>query len=138
LYNLNNSTKKSPHRQEELKISKSLISYLVNKYQLGNKFISGENFLKDHDFFLTRFFNETDYSTIFIDHNKKSTFEFKLKNPRTRTYNINEYLNTFFTKRGTVLVFKMTVDLKKSNNNLPKTFYFLHAKTFKIKIKIEI
>ena len=113
LYNLNNSTKKSPHRQEEFKISKSLISYLVNKYQLGNKFISGENFLKDHDFFLTRFFNETDYSTIFIDHNKRNTFEFKLKNPRTRTYNINEYLNTFSPKEEKVLVFKLTVDLKK-------------------------
>jgi hypothetical protein len=46
LKNLDNSTKKSPHRREEFKISKSFRSYLEDFYELGYSFSCGSQFLK--------------------------------------------------------------------------------------------
>ncbi len=86
------------------------------------------------DFSLTRFFNEseTDYSTIFIDHNKRNTFDFKFKNPRTRTYNINEYLNTFSPKN---VVFKLTVDITIFKCNFKADLIINARLNYKIKYK---
>ena len=50
---------------------------------------------------------------LYIDSNQKSTFEFRLNNPRSRSYYINERLDKFLLKEETSLIFKFTVDLKK-------------------------
>ena len=135
LAQLNNSTKKSPHRSDEFAISKGFRSYLEKKYGLEYAFRSGDKFLKvgfkfflrvvvvlfiwfylikkDHDFEVKRFFNKTDYTTILIDSDQTSTFQFKLQNLRTKSYNINEKLDKLTVKGETVLLFKLTVDNKK-------------------------
>ena len=62
---------------------------------------------------MKRFFNKTDYTTILIDSDQTSTFQFKLQNLRTKSYNINEKLDKLTVKGETVLLFKLTVDNKK-------------------------
>ena len=110
---MGNSTK-SAQRQNEFKLSSSLFSHLEKNYGLTNSFTNGESFLKEEGLFEKRFFNKTDFSAIFQDKLKQSTFVFRSKTPRNTEYIVNENMERFKPpKEDKILVMKFTVDLKK-------------------------
>ena len=112
---MTSSTKQSAHKKNEFVLSRRLCLYLEQKYEISSNFINAEEFLKDNNFFLKRYFNRIDYSTIFKS-DKQSTFKFKLIQPRQKTYQINKNLEIFQPpKDDKKLIFEFTIDHKKNN-----------------------
>ena len=100
LSNLTNSSKRSLFVKERYEASAKFSHYLADRYNLGNTYICGDNFLKDHSFQLNRYFNERNYTTIFIDEHNVSSFKFKLAKPRRKSFHINSKMEkaTFIGK----------------------------------------
>ena len=82
LKKLTSSTKKSPLIVAKTEISNQLYKYLINTYSFNNKFADGSKLLNDHSFFIQRYFNETDYCTIYTNQHGENSFKIRLTKPR--------------------------------------------------------
>ena len=80
LKNLTCSSTKSPIIRCKMEPSEKFCKYLADKYSIRNKFTNGTELLKDHSFEIERFFNQTDYCTIFIKKDGLLSFSLKLAN----------------------------------------------------------
>lgn len=98
LSKLTNSSTKSLFVKEKYETSIKFSDYLADRYNLGNKYICGDQFLKDHSIQVSRYFNERNYTTILIDEQKVRSFKFKLAKPRRKSVYINSKMEkaTFF------------------------------------------
>ena len=112
LKNLYSSRKKSPIICCKFEPSNQLAKYLKQHYCISNKFMDGSSFLKDHCFEIVRFFNENDYSTIYINNDGKSSFKIKLTKPRKLNF-LNNALEKKSILYKNILHLKFTVDDKK-------------------------
>jgi hypothetical protein len=106
LKHLKNLSGKSPLITDKFEPTERFQKYLVENYQvnisfhlkkieffnlssifkLGNKFIDGSKFLKDHCLPCKRFFNENDYCSIYSNRLGESSFKIKLANPTNLFY----------------------------------------------------
>ena len=113
LQNLTSSTKRSPLNAAKTEISNQLYEYLINTYSFSNKFADGSKLLSDHSFFIERFFNETDYCTIYTNQHGESTFKIRLTKPQRFNFLINSKLEKKELFYKNLLHFEFCVDDKK-------------------------
>jgi len=103
LSKLTNSSTQSIFVKEKYETSKKFSDYLADRYNLGNKYICGDKFLKDHSIHQSRYFNERNYTTILIDEHNVSSFMFKLAKPRRKSFSINSKMEkTTFVGNHTI------------------------------------
>ena len=113
LKNLYSSKRKSPLITCKLEISNKLSKFLMENYQINNKFKDGSKRIVDFNFKIERFFNETDYCTIYQNHTIGSSFKLRLAKPRKLNYYSDHKLDSETIYYKTILHIRFTVDDKK-------------------------
>jgi hypothetical protein len=112
LKNLTCSSTKSPVIRCKMEPSEKFSRYLSEKYSIKNKFTNGTEFLMDHSFEIERFYNQTDYCTIFIKNDGLLSFSLKLANPR-KLVHLNRNLEKIETFYKIILHIEFNVHDKK-------------------------
>ncbi len=112
LKNLTCSSTKSPIIRCKMEPSEKFCKYLAEKYSIRNKFTNGTKLLKDHSFEIERFYNQTDYCTIFIKKDGLLSFSLKLANPRKLLY-LNRKLEKIETFYKTILHIEFNIHDRK-------------------------
>lgn len=112
LKSLISSNRRSPLVSGKMEINKSVQSYLANKYNILNKYKNASDILKDYSFLIERFFNETDYCTIY-----ENLLEIKVVNPRKLKFYSDQKMQIKQIFYKTILYYKFTVDNKKIAKN---------------------
>lgn len=112
LRNLTCSSTKSPVIRCKMEPSEKFSKYLAEKYSIRNKFTNGTGLLKDHSFEIERFYNRTDFCTIFIKKDGLLSFSLKLAKPR-KLVHLNRKLEKIETFYKTILHIEFNVHDKK-------------------------
>ena len=110
LKSLISSNRRSPLISGKMEINKGFQSYLGNKYNIFNKYKNASDILKDYSFLIERYYNQTDYCTIY-----ENLLEIKVGNPRKLNFYSDEKMEIKQIFFKTILYYKFTIDNRKIN-----------------------
>jgi hypothetical protein len=114
LKRLTSSSRKSPLIEGKTVISNQFFRYLIDRYSIKNKFVDGSKILSDHFLLTKRFFNETDYCTIYTNQYGENSFKLRITKPRRFNFFINAKLEKKQLFFKNMLHFQFCVDDRKN------------------------
>ena len=101
------SSKRSVFRHDRMEPAKVTVKYLIDNYQISNKYTNCTRLLTDHNLTVERYHNEYDYCSIY-----DKSFEMKLMKSRKLKY-LNKNLEIKEVKYKDILLIKFTQDDNK-------------------------